>query len=148
MRRSCVARTFASVFAVWFAMTLAEPAALHACPMHGATAAGHAHDAVARGAADHHADMHGRVMHHASALGETGSTGASGHQHAARYCTCMGACAVSSASAALPASVDIMQRVVIYATRSPRLTLRAHAIGPRPFFLPWSNGPPALAAIA
>ena len=52
MQRTRLARTFAVLFAFWFAVSLAEPAALHSCPMHGTSvASGHAHGLVSHHAA-------------------------------------------------------------------------------------------------
>ena len=126
MRRP-LGRTFAALFALWFAFSLAEPSALHACPMHGV------------GAASAHA--HGAVSHHAE-------HSSSDKQDAAKHCTCLGSCCASSANAAVPATGVSVETVATYALERGMPTLRARAITAPPFFLPYANGPPRPAGIA
>ena len=129
MRSSWSGRVFAALFAFWFAFSLAEPAALHSCPMHGA------------GAASVHA--HGAVAHHA-----TGIHGSSNSDHAAKHCTCLGSCCASSANAAVPGAGVSVETVAAYATERHVSALRARAIAAPPFFLPYANGPPGPATVA
>ena len=130
MRRSWSGRLFATLLAFWFAFSLAEPAALHSCPMHGASAtSAHVH-----GAAAHHASG---VQHHSS-----------DSDHATKHCTCLGSCCASSANAAVPGTGVSVETVVAHAIERHMPALRARAITAPPFFLPYANGPPGLATVA
>jgi hypothetical protein len=129
MRRP-LGRTFAALFALWFAFSLAEPSALHSCPMHGV------------GAASAHA--HGAVSHHASAPNHSSSD----NQPAGKHCTCLGSCCASSANAAVPATGVSVEAVATYVVDRGMFTLRARAVTAPPFFLPYANGPPRPAGIA
>jgi hypothetical protein len=130
MRRSWFGRVFASLFAFWFAISLAEPAALHSCPMHGTDAA--------------NVHAHGAVAHHSSASRHSSSDS----DHAARHCTCLGSCCASSANAAVPGTSVSVETVAAYSTEPHTPALRARAITAPPFFLPYANGPPGPAAVA
>jgi hypothetical protein len=130
MRRSSSGRVFASLFAFWFAFSLAEPAAMHSCPMHGA------------GEASVHA--HGAVAHHAGGTQHSSSDS----DHAARHCTCLGSCCASSANAAVPCAGVSLETVAAYATERRTPGLRARAITAPAFFLPYANGPPGPATVA
>jgi hypothetical protein len=123
--RCPLGRTFAALFALWFAFSLAEPSALHSCPMHGV------------GATSAHA--HGAVSHHAAAPEHSSSD----NQNAGKRCTCLGSCCASSANAAVPATGVSVETVATYALERRMPTLRARAVTTPPFFLPYANGPPA-----
>jgi hypothetical protein len=130
MRRSSFGRAFAALFALWFAISLAEPAALHACPMHGA------------GSANAHA--HSAMSHHAAATEHS----LPDSQNAGKHCTCLGSCCASSANAAVPATAVSVEPVATYETERQTPTEIARAITASPFFLPYANGPPQPASDA
>jgi hypothetical protein len=78
-------RAFSAVLAVWFAIAVAEPPALHLCPMHdGAPGMARAHN----------------VAHHAMPAHATG--GMLAHhfpdQQRSHQCCCLGACCASVAA--------------------------------------------------
>ena len=128
MQRSPATRVLAAVFAPWFAIVMAEPAALHQCAMH----AGHAVH-VAAPAMGH---AHGMQAH-----GDDTPAHAPGEDSAARYCTCLGGCC-----AAAPVAVPV-------ASELSRIPSQVRAV-PRPHpveevvsaaaehLLPFANGPP------
>jgi isopentenyl phosphate kinase len=142
MRRSLVARTFALCFAAWFAISLMEPAALHACPMHGAGAFGHAH------VASTHAGAHGEAEHAASMHSAAAPADAPAQSHTGNFCTCLGSCTASNAAAVLPVMRASIGSVETYAVARVPHAVRAHIVTAPPFFLPYANGPPAHAIIA
>jgi hypothetical protein len=129
MHRTWVGRTFAVLFAFWFAFSLAEPAALHSCPQHGA------------GVASAHA--HGTAAHHTSATRHNSSDGG-----AATHCTCLGSCCASTVNAAVPGAGVSVETVAAHAIERHVPALRARAITAPPFFLPYANGPPVFANLA
>lgn len=124
MQRSWCARVVAAMLAVWFAIAVAEPAALHTCPMHDGVGAHGAHGAAGP---SEHAD-HGTPERSSS-----------------RQCTCLGDC-VGVAIAALPA---IPPRMHVPAAVSRQRTLPAtepDALPAAPgLLLPFANGPPGVA---
>lgn len=93
MRRSTTTRILSMLLALWLAVALTEPAALHACAMHGA---GHA-SANAAGPAPT------RPTHHHAAGADAPERQPAG-THV--VCTCLGSCSVAGA-AALPAYAGI-----------------------------------------
>jgi hypothetical protein len=117
MRRRPLDRAFAALLLVWFAIVLAEPAALHACPMHDAppqaSDAGHSHSHQAPAPRDQH-----------------------------RGCTCIGDCSAGGSVAGVPPrSVHLADAPVrchpaaLPPAISPAITAPA-------FLLPYANGPP------
>ena len=130
MRHTWIARSFAALFAVWFAVSLAEPAALHACAMHGGGAvAGH-----------HHA-----AGPHASAAHDQGQPGTHG---APKHCTCLGSCTTSAGSAIVPSADANIGTVATYSAIVALPAFRARIVTAPPFFLPFANGPPAPSVLA
>ena len=136
MRRSWVARWFASLFAVWFAVSLAEPAMLHACRMHGMHTAGAASMAPVHAAHHAHGALHGAVP-------DSQRT-----SHPASHCTCLGSCTASSAGAVLPAPAESLRASAAFVAAAPIHAVVARAITSAPFVLPYANGPPAHAQLA
>lgn len=93
MRPRPLHRIFASVCGLWLALSLAEPAALHACAMHGSQGATHVHGS--------HGAMHGRTDAAHSPRGpERGSS-----------CTCPGGCCIAAAIA-VPCGPPLVVHVV------------------------------------
>jgi hypothetical protein len=136
MRRSWVARCFASLFAVWFAVSLAEPAMLHACPMHGAHAGGQL------GAPDAHA------LHRAHGAGDVATHDTQRVPHPASHCTCLGSCTASSSGAVLPTTAALLPHPLTFSVAPPVHAVVARVITRASFLLPYANGPPAHASIA
>jgi hypothetical protein len=127
MRRPWWERSFAALFALWFALSLAEPAALHSCPVHGgglvvADAATPAPDAAHAHAGHADPGPSDQQQHHG--------------------CTCLGDCSVGGAASGLPSA---SARIASVATRPVRVALPpatpSVATG-APHTLPFANGPP------
>ena len=68
MRRSLAGRCFGTLLALWFAISIAEPQWLHACPMHNAPASG-----------DAPAGAHGSGHHAGAGRGDASHAPRSGH---------------------------------------------------------------------
>ncbi|HRN54434.1 MAG TPA: hypothetical protein PK788_13140, partial [Gemmatimonadaceae bacterium] len=85
-------RVIALLQAVWLALLIAEPAALHACEMH---ASGHStHDApVVAGASVHHSGHEHAIHDDASAVPEDAG---------AAVCQCLGSCCAAATAALVP----------------------------------------------
>jgi hypothetical protein len=129
-----VSRTVAAVYALWFAVVLVEPAALHTCAMHGSL----------------HAAMHGTMPVSGHTHGPHDMSSA--HQHAADSsqqnerktpCTCIGACC-----AAVAAVIPPLTGVVIASTRlMPAHSLPSSTSDYRPLAVEYARpptiGPPA-----
>lgn len=120
MRPRPFRRIFAAACGLWLALSLAEPAALHACAMHGSGSSAHSH-------ASH---------------GALGAHSTHGHERAPT-CTCIGGCCVS-ASIGAPAATPLaaLARVV----PPTRVNVPAAQIAHRPaaieFARPPTIGPP------
>jgi hypothetical protein len=135
LRQSWLERSLSALFAVWLAFIVAEPAALHSCPMHG----GHGAAAISRPGA----------LGSGSASRERGRPTAH-HEHGApadddsaqRYCSCLGQCSSAGPGAAVPAAPVLLTDVVIGEVRIAISagTLR-HPVAAE-HFLPFANGPP------
>ena len=134
MRRSLAARMFASLFSVWFAITLAEPAALHVCPMHNASA--HGTQTATQVDATHDAALHAMHAH-------TSPTSAPGGSHSGIHCTCLGSCTASSAGAVLPSAVASLGDAATFVVARVPTAPTARVVEAPEFFLPFANGPPA-----
>jgi hypothetical protein len=84
-------RTLAVVYALWFAVVLVEPAAIHTCPMHGAL----------------HAAMHDTMPAAEHVHGGHDGAGSSQPRGRAKPCTCIGACCAAVA-AVIPSRTDVL----------------------------------------
>lgn len=131
MRRTRWSRAFSVVMAVWLALSLSEPAFLHACPVHGVGPGAHsAHS----GALAHSADHHNSVDSTAPAKQDRGGT---------HNCTCIGSCCCAPpiALAGMRVGLALSESVTLRDTGLP-----AHAYVPvaRQHVLPFQNGPPAV----
>lgn len=125
MRHRLSRRIFAAVCGLWLAISLAEPAALHACAIHATQGHDHRHGS-------HHAG------HERS--GRTGSR----HDHdAGATCTCPGGCCVAVPVAAPGAAPLVRAVIVAHVSR----IVSPPALGHRPAVIeyarPPSIGPPA-----
>jgi hypothetical protein len=131
MHRPLWERAIAAFMAIWLAVVVAEPAFLHACPMHGGQLA----VASTNGAQHSAGHMHGA----ASAPSNAPAQAPAHHQ-----CTCLGDCGLGP-SVAVPAS--------IVASIAPITTIRYQlAYAPSEYtpdspatLLPFANGPPSQA---
>ncbi|MFN8575015.1 MAG: hypothetical protein U0132_23385 [Gemmatimonadaceae bacterium] len=151
MRRfSMRSRLLAAVLGPWFALVMAEPAALHTCAVHSAGGTGHdqvpshAHGAVVRAESPAHvhatAGTRAESPAHAHDGAAVPSHGPSQH-HGNHGCTCLGGCCPASptlippppALSWLPASV----RRYVPAIRADRPQVAAGD-----YVLPFANGPP------
>ena len=132
MHRSLSFRLFAALFAPWFALTVAEPSAVHDCPIHSV------HAVALHGMPDH-AMMADGAMDHAAAPADQGVP-----QHGSHHLCC---CPDSSCAAAVVAFTSPagqldwvpaeIQRVV------PQLMAVAVVPASAEHTLPFANGPPA-----
>lgn len=131
--RSWPTRLLAALLALWLAVYTAEPAALHACPVHS----GDAHATMAHAGAMHGAMGRGAMTTHDAAP-------ASGHRHAPdRHCTCPDHCCAAGACGLPSARVGLdVATVRVEAARRTELALRVADRAPR--LLPFANGPPSL----
>jgi hypothetical protein len=124
MHRHWWRRACSAFVAVWFALVVVEPVALHSCPMHGGQ-----HDSSAAPATAGH-------EHHADAS-EHASTPDSANQ----YCTCPGDCSGAS-RLGLPARPAARWTPDILAAREPVALAWAYSPVTADFTLPFANGPP------
>ena len=120
MRRTPWSRAFAVLMAVWLAVSLAEPAILHACPVHGGIGAEASHAAMPH------------AMHHPVR-----------HEDQARHlCSCIGACCSAAPIGLATAPISVASSAIVVTTDallpeySPSGASAEHV-------LPFANGPPA-----
>lgn len=128
MRRSLWHRAFAAVMAAWLAIVMAEPAVLHACPMHGG-----AHAAIESGSASAMTMAHGA----AAQSSDRPSHPAPGHQ-----CTCLGQCCAPVGVAAPAALVALAPAPESAAARDAGLPDFEYVPVAAAHVLPFPNGPP------
>jgi hypothetical protein len=120
MRRTLLTRALAAIMAVWLALVLGEPAALHhRCPMHDGPAPA-AVDAVHAGHESH----------------------APSSDHGGHGCTCIGTCSAAGGIAALVANPGAVVALESRRVESPTPDHRAAPDARRAFALPFANGPP------
>ena len=134
-RRSRWNRTFAAVFAPWFAVVMAEPAALHTCAMHS----GHGVPTSAGVAVSGHA-AHSLLMEHSTT--EAGDDAPSVPHDAGKQCTCLGGCC-AAAPVATPAATELSwapAEIRQQRQELPECGVRATATD---HALPFANGPPS-----
>jgi len=125
--RPVLRRLFGSFCMLWFAISVAKPALLHACPMHDVVTPA----ATPTAPASHH--QHGATAVDASAPDDAG--------HAS--CTCVGECAAAASLGMLAPGVALLEASVVAMTDAG---LPDHAYVPvaRALLLPFANGPPSL----
>ncbi len=129
MRRHWLVRTVTAVLAVWFAVKVAEPVTLHACPVHdGITASANPSGA--------HGDTHATMQEH-------GAPAHSENPGASHQCQCLSDCAASIAAATVPARVSIDFAAIARAPRMAPATAVTLPAARARFTLPFANGPPA-----
>jgi len=122
-------RTLAAVLALWLVALVAEPAAVHPCPMHDGVAS-------ASGAALAHAGM--RMA--ASGMDDA-HPGAPAHAHG---CTCLGDCAAAgwAATAARAPRLALAGRALVARAIVPTATNAAFRLAEPAHARPPSIGPP------
>jgi hypothetical protein len=125
MRRSLWQRAFASLFAIWFTISLVEPAALHSCPVHG-------------GGTVSATGGHGGGDHAGHDMPTAPTDAPSDHAQ----CTCLGDCTVGSATTIVPASAFELLTAIIRPYRPVLATAGLRPVAHAPHTLPFSNGPP------
>jgi hypothetical protein len=108
-------RLLAVLLAIWFPLYAAEPAALVACPMHGAS-----HTA----AAEHHAPA--------------GSHDAPASHH----CTCLGECCASTVALSAPEIIASFVPATVVAERAVVQVATSHAPRVAEHALPFATAPP------
>jgi hypothetical protein len=115
-------RLFGSFCALWLAISIAEPALLHACPMHdGVTAEA--------GSGGHHA--HGAA------------DDASAPDAKRVACLCLGDCAAAAAVGLAPMRLALLDARIL-AMADAGLPDHAYVPVARTLLLPFANGPPSL----
>jgi hypothetical protein len=135
MRQRPVHRAFAALLLLWFAAVVAEPAALHACPVH---------DPLTLAAAEPHAASGGD--HGAAHADPTHQ--APGHGDAPHQCLCIGDCAASAPPAVLAAGSTVLAVVVLIDGRVALPQIDSPRGRAPAFLLPYPNGPPAASRVA
>ena len=132
MRHSRLARVLAAVWGVWLIVSLMEPAALHACPMHDTMHGGVSHAARSHDAASH-------------AHGAEGPADTSSRSHHS-VCTCIGACCAAVVDALRAPSTLIVAETI----RQPVVVIESRLAAFRPsvpeHVRPPSQGPPTAQA--
>jgi hypothetical protein len=143
MRGSWWYRALSALLAVWLGVFLAEPAWLHACPVHsGGAAGGHATARAAAAAGTQSARLAGATSHHADEGHHAPAPDGRAHQ-----CTCPGACCAVSPPA-LPAVTvrPTLEATVVTVDRGrPEHEYVAAWVD---FVLPFATAPPAPAVLA
>ena len=146
MRRPRWHRALSAVLALWFALIMVEPAALHACPTHsgGHAAAPRADGAPQASHAGSHAGSHvgaGHAVHAADA--PPAPRHAPSGDHA---CTCLGDCAGGTA-ARVPTGPVARLALVTPTQVAPGRPQHEYVAAWGDFVLPFATAPPvALAA--
>lgn len=129
IRRSPLLRALGAAMALWASVVQMEPASLHVCAKHSATAP----------AAGTMAGMiHSAGHHHAAP-----STSTQSNDESSKCCTCPGGCAVTAATS-LPAGHELVipaTRAFVARTPEPRDEVRPSSAVR---LLPFANGPPSL----
>jgi hypothetical protein len=132
-------RVFSLLQAVWLALLIAEPAALHACEMHGS---GHGtHAATVAAAPDAGVAHDGHEGHHAAARASAPDYAPASGNTASRHCQCLGECC-AAAVATLAPTPDIPAVALIAALRSPVDAAESVERRAPDLRLPFANGPP------
>jgi hypothetical protein len=136
MHRRWWERSFAALFALWFAIAVVEPGPLRSCPMHSGLALGTASRTASA------ADTSEHARH------ESSSPHSPAHHGGAHNCTCLGDCASGSPGAALPSAASVhlhavIERVVVHVPTQSRFVPRAAE-----HVLPFANGPPSATHLA
>jgi hypothetical protein len=131
MRRSWLERCASVLLAFWLVVNLAEPASLHACPMHGGGATAGS-SAPAAGGGHNHA-----ATHVSSSKQSPSDDSGTGH----KYCSCPGKCCSHGVGVTVPTiRVAFVDVVVQFAEPA------AHDVGiaaaAAEHLLPFSIGPP------
>jgi hypothetical protein len=131
-------RLFSALLGFWFTAYAAEPAALVACPMHGATSAVGVDAAYGETAAPAHGS------HHAAAGATSAADTAPQHSHSPspHTCTCLGHCCASSVAVIRTGGSRVPLAAVVAVVRVavPRVSDRVPAVAEHS--LPFATAPP------
>jgi hypothetical protein len=132
MRRSLSFRFFSALFAPWFALSVAEPVALHDCPIHSV------HAVASHQMADHIMMADGGMDHAAPPAHRDASSHGSHRQCCCPDSSCASAVVALTSSAPHHAWVPVeIQREVPRAEADSLVPSNAEHV------LPFANGPPA-----
>ena len=137
-RHSPSSRVLAAIIAPWFAIVMAEPAALHTCSVHSGTAVGAT--AAAPATASHSLAVH----QHSAENPESGHSSPASPHHGGKQCTCLGGCCAAS-----PVSIDrpsFLSWIPAQLQRErPIAPAGESRAAPGDYLLPFANGPPSRA---
>jgi hypothetical protein len=128
-----LSRTLNALFALWFAVVLGDPGALHTCAMH---AAGHGASHVV--SAGEHMAMHSG----AAPAGVAHGSGSHSPGDGAPVCTCVGHCCAMSVVAPLPSAPTTQVAEVVAEQRDVAAEPLEAAPSQPDLRLPFGNGPP------
>ena len=117
MRRR--SRCLAALFTAWLALTIVEPAVVHACPVHNAESVP--------------AEAHGHAGHEAPPS----------QPAAGSHCLCLGDC-TSGAGVSLPSAVTTLTAETAVEARDTGLPDHAYVPVAVAHGIPFANGPPAV----
>jgi len=134
-------RAFALLQAVWLALLIAEPAALHACEMHASGHASHAVSHAAEPAAQEH-------VHDGSGAQETMATPVPSAPASdfSEHCQCLGeCCAAATATLASPPAIPAVALIAAVETR--HAVTRDVATRAADLKLPHATAPPVALTI-
>lgn len=130
---------------LWLAISLAEPAQLHTCAMHGGLAIGASGHSGPHATASSHS---GAATHHAAPAPDAAP--ADSHQDRdshSNQCSCLGDCSVGKPPVALPGTAARVAAAAAHARQAAYDYATPTLVAP-PFLLPFSNGPPAVSSRA
>lgn len=137
-----IARVAQVVFAAWLAALMAEPLAMHVCPMHAVhtagASAGASHGAGASASVGHAGHVATAHAEGTEAPGHPGGSDGEGNPS----CMCLGSACTSAAAAVAPASITFVAHALVAVADQPAFT----AFGPpcdAARRLPFATGPPA-----
>ena len=130
-------RFVAVVFAPWFAVVTAEPAAVHHCAMHSPRAAHAQHAGLSELAVAAHQPA---THEHNAELGPDASTPERG---GAAQCTCDAGCGMTSVATNSQPSAELLVVPETVRREVPLLGATGLAATATPHVLPFANGPPA-----
>jgi hypothetical protein len=135
-----LARPFAVLFALWFAIVLGDPGMLHTCAMHGGHG-GHGATPAAPAAATTH-DAHAAHGTHGAA--HQSAPADAPQPNAPAPCTCIGHCCAVTVAAPLPTLSTVPVPVAVAQERHPLDAPAIDAPAAPDRRLPFANGPPTV----
>jgi hypothetical protein len=135
IRQRAIARAASLIVGFWFALSVAEPVALHSCPMHSA----HGGTMASMGGRD-------RATHAGHSTAGMLADAASDHsppppENSHKACMCLGGCCAARLVAS-PATPEVATVEIAVPAGLPRLTTCGIRRFAPDFDHPYSNGPP------